>query len=477
MMSAFRCLSTALVASLFLAGCSLNSPQTPSLTSLASQSEHEPVRRMLDIQHWETSTGTAVFFAPSLELPMLDVRLTFAAGSSQDGEVYGLASLTNALIDAGTQSSSADEIALTFEQLGALFSTSSHRDMAIIQLRTLSDPAYSQPALKMLAEVLAEPAFPNAAIERLKNQYMASFAQQKKNPGQLANLELFQQLYGTHPYAHSSSGTEHSLPGISRHDLQAFYTQFYTAKNVQIVLVGDLDRQRAEQIAEQLANALPKGQSAPPVATPEVPAEKRHHIEFDSNQTHILLAQLGIERGHPDYAALFIGNQIFGGSGFGSRLMEEVREKRGLTYGIYSYFSPMQARGPFVISVQTRADLSEATLTYVKELLADYIQNGPTEAELDSARNEFLGSFPLNSASNSAIAGQLSSIGFYNLPQDWLEQLMQQVRELNTQDIQAAWQRHIDVDSLITITVGPTVEQQPLPEPVARPNHITGRQH
>src|SRR5699024_6581042 len=146
------------------------------------------------------------------------------------------------------------------------------------------------------------------------------------------------------------------------------------------------------------------------------------------------------ERGHPDYTAVFLGNQIFGGGGFGIRLMEEVREKRGLTYSIYSSFSPMQAAGPFMISFNTRAQHSEVTLELIQELLHDYLENGPIQAELDRAKRESLGSFPLSAASNAAIVGQLAAIGFYDMPLTWLSDFMQDLQKLSVSDVHAAWQ-------------------------------------
>lgn len=181
-----------------------------------------------------------------------------------------------------------------------------------------------------------------------------------------------------------------------------------------------------------------------------------------------MLAQLSVKRGDPDYPALFLGNQILGGGGFGTRLMEEVREKRGLTYGIYSAFSPMQATGPFMINVQTRAQLSEVTLQLVQDLLRDYIRNGPSEIEVANAKRESLGSFPLSAASNSAIVGQLAAIGFYGMPLTWMSDFMQDLQALTVADVHAAFQRHLDPDQLVIVTAGPTVAQLPLPEPVER---------
>src|SRR5690606_16072152 len=167
-----------------------------------------------------------------------------------------------------------------------------------------------------------QPSFPEDALARIKNQLLAGFEYQKQNPGKLAGIALFERLYGEHPYAHPSEGTEQSIPAIDSAQLRAFHQKAYAAGNAVIALVGDLSRAEAEAIAAQVSTALPKGPALPPIAQPEEAEAGPSHIEFPSNQTHLLLAQLGVDRRAPDYAALVLGSQILGGGGFGSRLME-----------------------------------------------------------------------------------------------------------------------------------------------------------
>lgn len=466
-------LSSALLLS---AGChSLDSRQTlqgssaeQRISSLAAMSNQDPVTRNLDIQEWRTAAGTKVLFMAAPELPMFDLRLTFAAGSSKDQQAYGLAGLTNAMLNEGSGKLDAGQIAARFEDLGAEFSSGSYRDMAVVTLRSLSDPKLSAPALELFSTVVAQPSFPTDSLARIKNQLLAGFEYEKQNPGKLASLALFEQLYGEHAYAHPSAGDAQSIPTITRQQLQDFHRNYYTAQNAQIALVGDLTLAQAKAISEAVSSSLPSGPAAAVTAKPVASGAAKTHIEFPSSQTHILLAQLAVERGDPDYPALFLGNQILGGGGFGTRLMEEVREKRGLTYGIYSSFSPMQTTGPFMINVQTRAQLSEATLQLVQDLLRDYIANGPTEAELADAKRESLGSFPLSAASNSAVVGQLAAIGFYDMPLTWMSDFMQDLQTLTVADVHAAFKRHLDPEQLVIVTAGPAVEQLPLPEPVER---------
>ncbi len=149
--------------------------------------------------------------------------------------------------------------------------------------------------------------------------------------------------------------------------------------------------------------------------------------------------------------------------------MEEVREKRGLTYGIYSGFSPMRAEGPFMISMQTRAELTDGALDLVQQLVRDYLAEGPTEAELERSKREIAGSFPLSTASNADIVGQLGSIGFYDLPLTYLEDFMGEVQTLTVEQVKTAMNKHLQQDAFVIVTAGPSVEQQPLPPPTDKP--------
>lgn len=439
------------------------------LQSLAELDGKEPARRKLDIQSWQTAEGAKVLFVEARELPMFDVRLTYAAGSSQDGDIQGLAMLTNAMLNEGVPGKDVGAIAAGFESLGAQFENGAYRDMAVTSLRSLSAAEQREPALKLFEQVIGQPTFPADSLVRIKNQVLAGFEFQKQNPGKLASLELFERLYGTHPYGHPSEGNAQSIPGISREQLQAFHAKAYAAGNAVIAVVGDLSREEAEAMAAEVSAALPKGPALPKTIEPDAPKAGLTHIDFPSNQTHLLIAQLGIDRRDPDYAALYLGNQVFGGGGFGTRLMTEVREKRGLTYGVYSGFTAMQARGPFLINLQTRAELSDGTLQLVKDLLGEFIANGPTQEELDAAKREMAGSFPLSTASNSAIVGQLGAIGFYDLPLTYLEDFMAQVQAQSVEQVKTAMAKHLDPEALVIVTAGPKVEQKELPPPTDKP--------
>ncbi len=444
-------------------------PQRPPLESLASLNLQQPARRQLDIQHWQTAEGARVLFVEAHELPMFDLRLTFAAGSSRDGGQPGLALLTNAMLNEGVPGKDVTAIAEGFENLGARFGNGAYRDMALLSLRSLSMPDKRTPAVQLFSQVIGQPTFPADSLERIRNQLLAGFEQQKQNPAVLASRELFARLYGNHPYAHPSDGNPESVRSIRLDSLRDFHHRAYAAGNVVIALVGDLSRSDAEAIASQVSAALPGGPALPALPAPEPPQAGRFRVDFPSQQTHLQLAQLGITRNDPDYAALYLGNQILGGGGFGTRLMEEVREKRGLAYGIYSSFSPMAARGPFTIRVQTKAEQTEGTLALIQQLVRNYLEQGPSAEELAMSQKEITGSFPLSTASNADIAGELGNIGFYGLPLTFPEDFMAAIPRLTHQQVRDALQRHLSASDFVVVSAGPDVPQQPLPAPGSRP--------
>lgn len=436
----------------------------PPIASLQSMDRDKaPARRSLDLQHWTTAEGARVYFMQASELPMLDLQLLFAAGASRDGERPGLATLVNGMLNEGAAGLDSGEIAAGFENLGAEFENSSHRDMALVSVRSLTAADKLDPALDLFAQVVSQPDFPEDAYQRLRNQLLAGLQFRLQSPAAQASEAFWSGLYGSHPYASLPEGQPASLAEITPEHLRAFHEQYYAAGNAVISLVGDVDRQQAERIAARLSSALPQGPAAPVVTDPQPIQSLSKHVDFNSQQTHIMLGELGISRSAEDYPALYVGNQILG-SGFGSRLMEEIRETRGLSYSVSSSFSPMQATGPFVISMQTRTDQVEQALEVINTTLDTFIDEGPTEGELIRSKRQIMGEFPLSTASNSAIVSQLGMIGFYNLPLNHLQLFLDQVEKLTVEDVRSAFQRHLSKEQRLTVTVG-----QPLPEPEPEP--------
>jgi zinc protease len=420
----------------------------------------EPQAPQLDIQSWQTDQGAKVMFVQSDALPMLDIRLVMAAGSSQDDDLPGVASLTSALIGQGADTLSVDDIARGFEDRGASFSTGSYRDMGVVSLRTLSAEEYREPVVTLFNQVIGSPSFPQDALDRLRTRAMQGLRMEQQVPGPQVSKAFMATLFAGHPYGQPSEGTLDSLPQIQRQQLVDFYETYYAAGNTVIAMVGDVSRSEAEEIAAQISAALPEGSAAPQLPRAEVLSErKREHIDFPSAQTHILLGNQATCRGNPDHVALHVGNQILGGGGFASILTDEVRQQRGFVYGIGSGFSAMAAGGPFQVQFKTANENADEALTLTLDLIGKFIEDGPTDAQLEQARANILGSFALSTADNSDIIGQLGAIGFYDLPLDYLQWFNRQVRQVTVADIREAFQRTLDVDDLAIVSIGPEAPQ------------------
>lgn len=408
-----------------------------------------------EIQHWVTANGMKVYFVPAPEIPMIDVRVTFSAGSARDGDVPGLATLTSDMLSQGADGMTADQISEAFETVGAQFGSGALRDMAWLSLRSLSDPEYIQPALATFASVLWQPDFPEGDFQRTRKRQLVTLNAEEANPGSIAEKAFFTALYGEHPYAHPSNGTLESVTNIQGKQVQAFYKQFYVAKNGLIALTGDLDRKMAEKLAETLSAGLLEGEAGKALPKVEPLTESKEiKIPFPSKQAHVLIGQPGIERGNPDYYALYLGNHVLGGGGFTSRFVKEVRVKRGYVYSIYSYFMLMAGEGPFQIGLQTRGTQVDDALKVTRDTLNEFMTSGVNEEEINASKQNITGGFPLRIASNSDIAEYLGVIGFYGLPLDYLDTFTGNIEAVGKKEIVDAFKRRVFTDKLITVVVG-----------------------
>jgi zinc protease len=416
-----------------------------------------PARALPDIQSWSTANGARVLFVAARELPMIDLQVLFAAGSAfEPAGRGGVALLTASLLGESADGMDADAISYEFERLGAVFAPQSGVDSTQLSLRSLSDRRLFDAALVNFERVMARPAFPAPALERQRNRLLVGIRQKQQDPGALAQDAFAAALYGEHPYGRPTEGTEDSVRTITRDDLVAFHHEFYTAKNALIAIVGDLDRRAAQRIADRLSRALPRGAAAPELAPVNgLAAAREIRIAHPSSQSHVLVGQPGMRQNDPDYFALYVGNHILGGGGLVSRLFEEVREKRGLSYAAYSGFSARFQSGPFVAGLQTRADQTDAALAVLRETLARFVVEGPDETELADAKRNLTGGFPLRIDSNGKILAFVASIGFYGLPLDWLETYTARVDAVSAGQIRDAFRRRIDPQRMVTVIAGP----------------------
>lgn len=408
------------------------------------------------IQHWTTGNGARVYYIPAPQLPMVDLRVVFDAGSARDGQTPGLAMMANGLLDAGIQGMDEDAIAEKFEDLGANFSSMSMRDMALVQLRSLTQDKLLAPAMSTFIKVLSAPEYPDKVIKRERARMLLALKAKQESPGDLADDAFYAALYPQHPYGTPPDGTKTSLESIDRKMLVDFHRRYYVASNAVVAIVGAVDRKQAEDMAERISAALPKGEPAPalPAVAPLQQASTRH-IDYPSSQTTILVGQPGMKRGDPDYLPLYVGNHILGGSGFSSRIVKEIRVKRGLSYSAYSYFVPMHQDGPFMMGLQTRNKKAAEAMKVLNQTLRRFVDQGPTSKELNAAKKNITGGFPLRIDSNKDLVEYAAMIGFYKLPLDYLDRFNSRVEKVTVKQIRAAFKRRVHPDKMVTIIVGP----------------------
>lgn len=414
----------------------------------------------LNIQHWNTSNGARVYFVETHQIPMVKFEVGFdAAGARDPADKHGLASLVNILMDDGAAGMDEETIAEQLASVGADYGGQSARDTAVLELRVLSESAMMDPAVNVFSKIIGKPDFPEAALERERKRTLVSIEQSKQSPRDVAGRAFYSHLFPHHPYGHMPEGDEDSVKGITRADLVAFHHRYYTGANAVVVIVGDMDRERAEQTAEEIVGLLPRGRAAPPLPPVE---DRKKGIDvtepFPSQQSHLLLGQPGVARDDPDYFPLYVGNHILGGNGLISRLAQKIREDQGLAYSVYSYFVPMSRRGPYVVGLQTRNAQAGKARKIALETVREFIEQGPTEEELQAAKNNIIGGFPLRIDSNEKIADNLLNIAFYDLPLDYLETFPDKVDAVTVDQIKDAFQRRIDPRSWVQVRVGPVEE-------------------
>ncbi len=412
-----------------------------------------------NIQHWQSASGAKVLFVEDHDIPMLDVAVTLPAGSSYDKK-SGLASMTHELLDLGVEGMNEDVISSSLADIGAQLGGGIDQDMASVTLRTLSHAAERDRALNIMAKVLQHPLFPDAILAREKTRVIAALKENETKPEFIAGRAFQKAVYGQHPYALPVSGDVAGVTAINDQDLQDFYRARYVANRAVVAIMGDVTRKEAEAIAQQLTGELPVStvQDEIPAVTMRIQASEQR-IVHPATQSHILIGQPGMSRTDPDYFTLYVGNYILGGGGFVSRLMNEVREKRGLAYSVYSYFMPLKLPGVFQIGLQTKKEQADEALALVRKTVAKFVADGPTEKELQAAKQNIIGGFPLRIDSNRKILEYLSLIGFYDLPLTYLDDFTGRVERVTAAQIKDAFARHIHPEQMATVIVGAPVPE------------------
>jgi zinc protease len=404
------------------------------------------------IEQWTTPSGARVVFVESRVVPIVDVQVDFAAGGAYaPADKTGLAGLTRSLLDMGAGELDEEKIADRLADIGARLGGAADLDRASISLRSLSSPREREAALELMRLVLQQPVFPGAVLDREKARTIAGIREADTRPASIAAKRFFATLYPEHPYGRFA--TVESVEKITREDILAFYRAHYGARRAVVSIIGDLSRAQAEAIAQRLTEGLPDAPAEVSLPDAAMPARSTVRVDHPATQAHIHLGLPAVRRGDPDYIPLFVGNYILGGGGFVSRLMKEVREKRGYAYSVYSYFQPQRQPGPFQIGLQTKREQARDALKVVEDVLAEFLARGPSEEELKAARRNLADGFPLRIDSNRKLLDYLALIGFYGLPLSYLDDFPRKVEAVSAADIRAAFARHVKPEHFVTVVV------------------------
>lgn len=427
-----------------------------------------PASAALPIQKWQQANGAQVYFIQSPTLPMVDVEIDFDAGDRRDpAEKAGLASVTAEMASKGIAAQGAgpaldeNQLSDAWADLGAGFGASAGNDRMSFTLRTLTYPDLLDKAVQLAARELAGPSFPDAVWQRERQRMIAAIHEAETRPGTVAGRAFGKAVYGTHPYGYDP--TAETLTRITVQDMRDFYRTIQACR-AKVSIVGAVNRAQADQIASTLLARLPDGscQPLPPVADVQPLAQAvERDIPFASAQAHVLIGQPGYKRDDPDYFPLLVGNYILGGGGFVSRLTEEVRQKRGLSYSVYSYFAPGLHAGAFTLGLETRPDQAAEAIRVAREVVRRFVAEGPTAAEVQAAKEYMVGSFALRIDSNAKLLANLANIAWYGLPLDYLDTWTQHVKQVTAAQIKAAFARKLHPDRMVTVVVG----AQPPPKP------------
>ena len=417
----------------------------------------------IPIQFWTMDNGAKVYLMEVQSLPMVDVQIEFDGGSRRDGKgLSGLAQATAMMMGKGVQARGdqaawdENQLGEAWADLGAMAGASASSDRMTLNLRSLTRPELLDAAVSLAARQLAYPSFPSAVWQTERQRWIAGIRESATKPNVQASRAYAKAVYGDHPYGEETD--EASLNNIDTGMMKAFHALHFVPCRAKISIVGAINREQATQRVEQLLKGLPASENCDllPIVPEVQPLANAQNIAipFESAQAHVFIGQPGIARQHPDFLALTVGNYVLGGGGFVSRLTDQVREKRGLSYSVYSYFSPGQHAGAFTVGLQTRPDQAAQAIEVATGVVTEFVQKGPTEAEVKAAKDFLIGGFALRLDSNKKLMDNLSNIAWFDLPLDYLDTWTTKVQQLTAADIQQAFARNLQPERMVRLVLG-----------------------
>ena len=400
------------------------------------------------------NNGPVLLTSEQRALPMVSIELLIDAGSRYDGaNQEGLANLTAKLLTYGTKRRTAVQISETLDFLGASLETSSGEDVASISLTILKKDLAT--GLELLADILTASAFPPAEIDRQKQEIIASIKAREEDPGAVAQRTFAAALFPASPYGRLIEGTEASVKELQQKSLKEFYARYYRPNRSIMAVVGDVSEQEISQALNQALRGWNKGEpSGQPLVPAKIGAPQLLRVNRDLTQANIIMGHNGVPRGNPDYYAIQVMNYILGGGGFSSRVMDSIRNERGLAYSVYSYFSAEKSHGSFQFVMQTKNETAQEAIRIAKEEIQRIRERPVSEQELNDAKDYLIGSFPLRFDTNRKVASFLAQVEFFQLGLDYPERYGDLIRKVSRADVQRVAKQYLEPEKVITVIVG-----------------------
>ena len=400
------------------------------------------------------SNGMVLLTSEQRSLPMVSIELLIDAGSRHESAAKGgLANLTAKLLTYGTKRRTAVQINETLDFIGASLETGCGQDNATLSMTLLKKDLST--GLDLLADVLTQSTFPQAEVDRQKQAVIAKIKASEENPGAVAGKAFAAALFPESPYGRPVEGAEASVQALQQKDLQEFFTRYYHPNRAIIAVVGDVSEQ---EIVQALNSALRDWAKGEPSATPAPPADigaaRVVRINKDLTQANIVIGQNGVARGNPDYYAIQVMNYILGGGGFSSRVMDSIRNERGLAYSVYSFFAAEKSHGSFEFVMQTKNESALEAIRIAKDEMRRIREQPVSEQELNDAKDYLIGSFPLRLDTNRRVASFLAQVEYFRLGLDYPERYADLIRKVTREEVLRVAKQYLQPGQLITVMVG-----------------------
>jgi zinc protease len=423
------------------------------LTSLIVPSFSQPAAAM-NIQQIQSPGGIKAWLVEEHSVPLISLKYAFDGGNSQDPEgKAGVANFITAMMDEGAGDIKSEEYQERMEDLAMRMKYDDSKDSIYGSFETLT--ANRDKAAELLKLSVQHPRFDQDAVERIRGQLIANLVYADKDPGKVAMREWYAQAFAGHPYARPSSGTVDTVSKITRDDLLAYHKRIFARDNLNVVAVGDITPAELGKLLDDVFGGLPEKADLFPVAKIE-PAlgGSQRVIEMGVPQSVAVFGFGAMPRMDPDFMTAFVVNHILGGGGFSAKLMEEVREKRGLAYSVYTYIQPDRYTSILVGSVATKNSSMAESLDIIRKEMQKMAENGPTQADLDAAKSYLTGSYPLRFDTNSKIASQLLGLMQEGFGPDYVETRNKKIEAITLADAKRVAARLLKPENLIVTVVG-----------------------